>query len=230
MKLQEITRARKLRAQGLSLREIVARTKYAKSSISGWIRDIVLTNKQISRLKSNQDKGRAKAANHPNSPKQVWGNIRKQIMESSEREIPEVYSDLLLKAIGSSLYWAEGYKAAVNMVSFSNSDPKMIALMMKFFRDICKVPNGKFRGVIHMHPHLDRVKAKKFWAAVSGIPISQFHKTQFGISRASKQKRDTLPLGTFSIIICDVRLQSRIRGWIVGVAKWVNSRAVGAIG
>ena len=67
MKLQEITRARKLRTQGLSLREIVTRTKYAKSSISGWIRDIVLTDKQILRLKSNQNKGRAKAAKHPNS-------------------------------------------------------------------------------------------------------------------------------------------------------------------
>ena len=230
MKAKQRKRARELRENGFSLREIVVKTGFAKGSVSNWIRDITLTDKQIARFKSNQDRGRAKAANHPNSPKQVWGNIRKQIMESSEREIPEAYSDLLLKVIGSSLYWAEGYKAAVNMVSFSNSDPKMIALMMKFFRDICRVPNGKFRGVIHIHPHLDRAKAEKFWVAVSGIPISQFHKTQFGVSRASKQKRDTLPLGTFSIIICDTRLQSRIKGWIVGVAKWVSSRAVGAIG
>lgn len=230
MRAKERVVARQLRKQGLSIREISLKINCAKSSVSGWVNDISLTAAQIERLKSNQDKGRAKAANHPNSPKQVWGNIRKQIMESSAKEIPEVYSSLFLKVIGSSLYWAEGCKAVVNMVGFSNSDPKMIALMMEFFRKVCAVPQEKFRGVVHIHPHLDSKRAEKFWSKVSGIPLTQFHKTQFGVSIASKQKRDTLPLGTFGIIICDTRLQSRIKGWIEGIAKWGNFRAVGAIG
>ena len=230
MRAEERIKARTLRAQGLSLREISERIKCSKSSASGWVNDVPLNAKQIARLKSKQDRGRVIAANHPNSPKQVWAKIRDDITTSAVKEIPAVPSGLVLKVVGTALYWGEGYKAVVNMVSFSNSDPKMVALMMKFFRVICKVPENKFRGAVHIHPHLDKTKAERFWSRISGIPLAQFHKTQFGISRASKHKRDTLPLGTFSIIICDARLQSKIRGWIEGLGKWIDIRAVGAIG
>lgn len=230
MRAIERKKARELRAQGLSVREIAERIRCAKSSISEWVRDISLTPKQIERLELKQDRARAKAANHPNSPKQKWARIRSNIIDSSKKEIPPKYSLSTLKLIGSALYWAEGYKASVNMINFSNSDPNMIVVMMHFFRRVCKVPENKFRGMVHIHSHLDKEKAKKFWSIVSGIPIKQFHKTQFGISRASKHKRDTLPLGTFRIVICDTCLLSKIKGWIKGIEKWIDIRAVGAIG
>jgi hypothetical protein len=230
MREKDRQKARELRKSGYSIKEIVKEIHCAKSSISGWIRDISLTPKQIERLKTNQDKGRAKAANHPNSPKQVWSTIRQDSISAAVKEIPPQYSIEILKIIGSALYWAEGYKSTVNMVSFSNSDPLMIALMMKFFREICNVPENKFRGAVNIHPHLNIDNAVRFWSKASGIPREQFHKTQAVVSSASKRKRDTLPVGTFKIIICDVRLQSRIKGWIQGLCKWTDIRAVGAIG
>lgn len=230
MRATERKKARELRTQGLSLREIAERIECAKSSISEWVRDISLTPEQIERLELKQDRARAKAANHPNSPKQKWDRIRNNIIDTGIKEIPPKYSLATLKLIGAVLYWAEGYKASVNMVNFSNSDPNMIVLMMHFFRKVCKVPENKFRGVVHIHPHLDKNKALKFWSEISGIPLSQFHKTQFGISKASKHKRDTLPLGTFRIVICDTRLISKIKGWIKGIERWIDVRAVGAIG
>ena len=69
MRKIERKNARELRAQGLSLREIAERIECAKSSISEWVRDIQLTSTQIERLELKQDRARAKAANHPNSPK-----------------------------------------------------------------------------------------------------------------------------------------------------------------
>ena len=230
MRAIERKKARDLRTQGLSLREISEQLDCAKSSISDWVRDIPLTPEQIERLELKQDKARAKAANHPNSPKQKWERIRNNIINSAAKEIPSQYSLSALKLIGAVLYWAEGYKATVNMVNFSNSDPKMIALMMQFFRRICNVSDSKFRGLVHIHPHLNKDKAEKFWSGVSGIPLKQFHKTQFGISRVSKHKRDTLPLGTFRIVICDTRLLSKIRGWIEGIEKWVDFRALSSVG
>ena len=230
MKAKERKLARKLRRFGWSVRSIAEHINCSKGSVSEWVHDIPLTSEQIEKLKSNQDKGRAKAANHPNSPKQVWAKIRDDIISSALDDIPSNCSLDTLKVVGSALYWAEGYKAGVNMVNFSNSDPTMIALMMQFFKKVCGVNSTKFRGVVHIHPHLDRKKALVFWSKVSGIPLDQFHKTQLAISRASKHKRDTLPLGTFRIVICDARLQSRIKGWIKGIGQWKESRAVGAIG
>lgn len=230
MKAKERKKARFLRQKGFSLREIAEKINSPKSSISIWVRDIPLTSEQIERLELKQDRARAKAANHPNSPKNVWAHIRNSISDSSCEEIPAKMSKEILKIIGSGLYWAEGYKRGHNAVNFSNSDSAMVVLMMRFFREICRVPETKFRGVVHIHPHLDRNKALKFWSEVSKIPLNQFHKTQLGISRASKHKRDTLPLGTFRIVICDTRLKSRIDGWIKGMSKWSKFRAVGAIG
>ena len=230
MRVKERKSARKLRKLGWSIRAIALQIKCAKSSVSDWVRDIPLTAKQIEKLKSNQDKGRAKAANHPNSPKQVWASIRNNIMVSAAKEIPQHFSISVLRIVGTALYWAEGATSQINTVNFSNSDPAMIALMMIFFKKVCKVSDSKFRGILHIHPHLDRTKAARFWSEISGIPLKQFHKTQIAISKASKHKRDTLPLGTFRIVICDTRLQSRIKGWINGLENWGKNRAVGAIG
>lgn len=230
MRAKERKEARGLRFRGFSIREIADKIGCAKSSVSEWVRDIPLSPEQIERLESKQDRARAKAANHPNSPKNVWAVIRKHINESAFKEIPADCSKTTLRVLGAALYWAEGYKQTVNMVNFSNSDPVMIGLMMKFFREICQVPENKFRGSIHIHPHLDKNRAEKFWSKISGIPIRQFHKTQFGISKASKQKRDTLPLGTFRIVISDVRLKAKIDGWIKGIGAWVDLGALSSAG
>lgn len=230
MRAKERKKARELRTQGFSLREIAEKIKCPKSSISEWVRDIPLTDEQIERLELKQDRARAKAANHPNSPKNVWATIRKNLYDSALQEVPGSCSKETLKVLGSALYWAEGYKVSINMINFSNSDPYMIALMMRFFKEICKVRKDKFRGMVHIHPHLDNLRATNFWSKISGIPVSQFHKTHFGVSKASKHKRDTLPLGTFRIVICDTRLRAKIDGWIKGIGKWSNLRALSSVG
>ena len=101
----------------------------------------------------------------------------------------------------------------------------MVRLMMRFFREVCRVPEHKFRGAVHIHPHLDAEQARRFWSEMSGIPLVQFHRTQFSVSRASQQKRDTLPFGTFQIVISDVRYRCAIAGWIEGLCRWTDAGA-----
>ena len=226
MKAKKRKFARRLRQSGWSVRAIAKQVKCSKSSISKWVRDIPLTAKQIERLKSNQDKGRAKAAQHPNSPKQKWERIRNGIIEKAFQEIPPNFSNLDLKILGTALYWAEGYNAARNHFLFSNSNPEMIRVMMKFLKEVCQVPKEKIKGRINIHPHLNIKKAEKFWLRITKISKNNLNKPLLAVSKASKQKKDSLPLGTFNIIICDVVLASRIKGWIKGLTKW----AVGAVG
>ncbi|MBU0606063.1 MAG: hypothetical protein KKH77_07235 [Candidatus Omnitrophica bacterium] len=220
MKSIERKKARYLRKQGRSLREITHSIHCAKSSISKWICDIPLSVKQILRLKSNQDKGRAKAAQHPNGPKKKWEKIRNDIRNTAKRDIPKSYSHKLLKNVGAALYWAEGYNASRNSIIFANTDPRMIRLMMLFFRQVCKVPEEKFRGKVFIHPHLNIKAAEKYWSDVSKISLNQFNKPLLAVSRSSQGKRDTLPIGTFSILIGDVYTCSRIKGWIDGLSAW----------
>ena len=223
MKEKERRLARALRCKGWSLRSIVSRVKCSKGAVSVWIRDIRLTNEQIARLKSNQDRGRARAAQHPNSSRSKWERIRNSIKETAEKDIPKKYSDNLLRIVGASLYWAEGYNASRNEVNFANTDPRMIKLMMLFLKNVCKVPTDKFRGKVFIHPHLSVKKAERYWSGVSGISLRQFNKPLLAVSRASQQKRDTLPMGTFSIIIGDVYTCSKIKGWIEGLSNWAKA-------
>ncbi len=229
MKANERKKARDLRTKGWSLRAISSKINCSKSTVSKWIRDIPLTEKQIQQLKSNQDRARIKAANHPNSPKKKWENIRLKITTASAREISKRYSLEDLRNIGAALYWAEGYTASRNSIIFANTDPRMIQLMMLFFRRVCNVPESKFRGKVAIHPHLNTKKAEKFWSKVSKIPVRQFNKPLLAVSRASKGKRDTLPMGTFSILIGDVYTCSKIKGWIDGLSHW-SHRADSSVG
>ena len=220
MKAKEKKLARLLRSNGWSLRAIANKVCCSKSTVSRWISDIQLTEKQIAALKSNQDKGRAKAAQHPNSSRQKWEKIRSTIKANSKKDIPKKYTQQLLKITGAALYWAEGYNASRNEIIFANTNPDMIKLIMAFFRKCCKIQESKFRGKIAIHPHLNVQKAEDYWSEISGIPAKQFNKPLLAVSRASKQKRDTLPMGTFSVLIGDVYTCSKIKGWIEGLSHW----------
>jgi transposase-like protein len=225
MKEKQQKLARALRSKGVSLREISEKLGCSKSSISVWVRGMVLSPQQIACLRSNQDKGRAKAAQHPNSVKAKWESIRNNIIVQASQEIPSRLSNLNLKIAGTALYWAEGYNASRNVFAFSNSNPDIIKIMMFFLRTICHVPEHKIKGKLNIHPHLHVEKAEKFWSQVTGITTKNFNKPLLAVSKSSKRKRDTLPFGTFNIIVCDVRVVSKIKGWIEGLKIGASSSA-----
>ncbi len=143
---------------------------------------------------------------------------RQVIIDKAEADIKCITKKELFLT-GLSFYWAEGAKTRRSGVQFSNSDPDAIKFIMLFFRKCCEVPEKKFRGRVYIHPHLDVKKAQKYWHLISGIPLKQFHKPAIKISRASKQKKDNLPFGTFSIQICNMELFFKIKGWTNGLSK-----------
>ncbi len=223
MRAKERAKARELRSRGWSVRAIARKLNCSKGSVSTWVRDIPLTPEQIEQLKLTQDKGRAKAANHPNSSRLRWARIRQEIIDGAKSKIPKNCSLENLKLIGAALYWAEGYTATRNLFVFANTDPNMIKLMISFLKKICNIPFNKLRGRVNIHPTLDIKQASQDWAQVSGIPLSQFHKPLLAVSKASKHKRRTLPYGTFRIVVSNVMLCSKIKGWIEGMKNWAIS-------
>ena len=96
--------------------------------------------------------------------------------------------------------------------------------MMKFFRDICKVPEKKFRAHIHTFQGASVLKAEKYWSQVSGISLEQFYKTYVKPNKASLQKRKTLPYGTLDVYVHDTKLFLTIKGWIERVGEILLSK------
>jgi hypothetical protein len=126
--------------------------------------------------------------------------------------------DLLL--IGTALYWAEGYKRGKWSIIFSNADPQMHKLMIKFFTSICQVPIEKIKAQIQIHHNIKPDAALAYWSKTIGLPTKQFSKPTYQLSKSSKLKRNNnLPYGTLRIRINNVELVNKIKGWIVGLTK-----------
>lgn len=212
MKTDEKKWARQLRSGGLSLKEIVAKTGFSKGSVSVWIRDVELTMAQKRKL-SDKGYGREIIERRRKTRLENENKRRQIIIDGAKQEINNLSTNDL-QFIGIALYWGEGSKTLRSGVQFSNSDPRAIEIMMSFFKKCCEVPEDKFRGHVFLHPTLDIKKAERYWQNISGIPVNQFYKTSIQQSRASKNKKNNLPFGTFCIQICNTKLFLRIKGWI----------------
>ncbi len=212
MKTLEKKKAIVLRKQGESIKDIAKALGVAKSSISVWVRDVQLTKKQLSELsrggfsKDVIEKRRTTRL----SNEQIK---RESIMHLAGKDITKI-SKYELRLIGLCLYWGEGGKTNQGIARVSNSDPVVIKVMMRFFREISLVEEKKFRGHIHTYSHLNAKVAEKYWSEVSGIPCKQFYKTYIKKSISSLGKRDKLPYGTFDIYVCDTKLFLGIMGQI----------------
>lgn len=212
MKIVEKEKARILRRKGYSLNQIVKETGFSKTSVSAWVRDIELTDKQKRGL---SERGRSIESVEKRRKSRLTNELRKtkNVMDGAKKDYHKI-SQEELKLIGVILYLGEGAKKKRGTASVANSDPDVIRIMMRFFREICEVPEKKFRGHIHTFEHADIKKTEKYWSRVTGIPITQFYKTYVKPSAASLQKRKTLPFGTFDLSVNDAKLLLKILGWI----------------
>ena len=216
MKLAKKNEAIKLRLNGGSINDIAKSLEVAKSSVSIWVRDIELSGTQLERLNL---RGHSMATIEKRRLSRLRNEQTKRdrLIHQATKEVSRI-DERQLWLIGIMLYWAEGGKTQ-RMVRFSNGDPKMIAVMMKFFRVVCKVPEAKFKGYIHIHESLDACASEKYWSGVTSIPVEQFFKTYKKPNKSSKSLKTNLPYGVFDIYVLDSKLFLQIMGWIEGVAK-----------
>jgi len=217
MKLIEKEQAISLRKKGKSINEIVEALGVSKASVSIWVRDIILTQKQKNKLSKNgrsvssiEKRRESRLINQKNKDDIIIAKARRQINTFSKKD---------LKLAGILLYLGEGGKTKRGVVRISNSDPLVIKIMMKFFREICLVPEHKFAGHIHTFAQADIKKTELYWSKITGIPTEKFYKTYIKPSSASLQKRKTLPFGTFDIYINDTKLFLTIMTWIQKVIE-----------
>ncbi len=219
MKTKEQHDAIMLRKSGKSMGEIASILGVAKSSVSCWVRDVVLTSKQRTKLNKNGHSidaiEKRRISKVANTQKR-----REKIMTEASLEVP-LLSQNMLWCIGVALYWGEGGKTQ-QTARLSNSDPAVITTMMRFFRECGGITEEKFRGQVHTFSHRNIEKAEAYWSGVSGISRNYFYKTYSKKSSASKNKRNTLPNGTVQIYVHDTKFFFRLMGWLDKVKEIQN--------
>ncbi|HRN96746.1 MAG TPA: hypothetical protein PLD54_04835 [Candidatus Levybacteria bacterium] len=181
------SKARELRRQGNSIKSIEKELSVARSSVSRWVVDIVLTANQIEELKqcslSGAERGRLKLS-------QIHREKREKRLEEAQLNGKSKLKDLTKREIfiaGISLYWAEGGKSN-KRIEFCNSDPKMIEFLMYWLNTFFNVSVSDIVCTVGIHEsHKNREDlVKQYWSDLTTVPLSQFYKTRFKKTESKK--------------------------------------------
>ncbi len=90
--------------------------------------------------------------------------------------IRKITSELIF----AMLYWGEGFKGNENSkmstLDFANSDPEMIRLYMKVFRDLYEFEEKKLRVLLYCYSNQNITNLISFWSKLTNIPKDQFNK------------------------------------------------------
>jgi transcriptional regulator with XRE-family HTH domain len=214
--------ARSLRKQGLSLKTIAKCTGVSKSSVSLWVRDIILSIEQLETLRKQNIQG-SERGRLIGALKQK--NERMKRIKNGEQEGKALFSTLAKKELliaGCALYWAEGTKKQ-RKVSFCNSDPKLIEFMITWLKLCFAVSAEEFScyiGINEIHKKRENI-VKQYWSDITGISLTQFTKTSFKQIR-NKKIYDNFNehFGTLTVTVRrPAQLYYRIMGMIEGMRQ-----------
>ena len=216
-KYQQRLEARTLRRTGKSIKSIARSLGVSAGSVSIWCRDINLSYEQVERLREqvirSGYKGRMMGAA---MNKQKRQQAIEDYQKIGKKDVGRV-SRRELFFLGLGLYAGEGFTYG-NKAGIVNSNPRIIQIMLRWFRDFCAITDDRFVCEIGINAsHKDRIHiVQKYWENTSGVPKAQFTKPSFKKVQSKKiyDNRET-HFGTLSVRIRrGASVVYRIRGWI----------------
>lgn len=221
-KLEEREKALQLRKRGLSYSEILKKVPVAKSTLSLWLRSVGLSKRQRQRL---TEKKLAAMRRGWEACRRKRILLTQQIQKEAEKEIGRINKrDLWM--IGTALHWAEGSKERTKGVNlqFSNSDPAMIRIFLKWVQKICKVSKNDIRFSIYLHKIARKRKneVRKYWSKITRFPLTQFRKIIWKKHnlRTNRKNIGKNYFGLLRIAISrSTNLNRRVTGWIKGICN-----------
>ncbi len=213
MKYEKQLQAKELRKSGKSINQIADTLNVSRSTVSLWVRNIILTEQQKIQLLNN--KSNNFKDNFSEKKKIDARLIRKQYQEEGKIQAKK---GELLHCMGCMLHWAEGAKNK-NVVSFTNSDVHMLKLFVSFLKKYYNVSSEQISLNINcfLNKEADIENNVKYWIQeldIHGCKINQH-----------TIKLITEPINNFGvcrICICSTRIAQQIYGAIQEYSGFSN--------
>lgn len=210
----------KLRKGGKSYNQINSLLNIPKSTLSAWLKNIELSSTAKEKIQSRvRATSLAKLIRRNKDQTKIADEKHRKIRELARQEATRMLK-IPLFIVGTSLYWAEGYKKGADGsrwkgIDFANSDPKMIKIMISFFEKFLRIKRDKIKIQIMVHSQKQIKEAGEFWHNTTRIPKENIIKTYYNISKTSLQKRENkLKYGTIHLRVSNTDLFFRLIGWI----------------
>jgi transcriptional regulator with XRE-family HTH domain len=207
-----------MRQKGMSYSQIKEKLKVSKSTLSGWLSDMPLSEKRIRELQADNPIRIERYRNTMRAKKnarleEVYKKVSSDIGDLSKR-------DLFLA--GLFLYWGEGTKAQNSLVALTNTNPSMLKLFIKWLK-LFGVKNKDLKVKLHLYSDMNIKESINFWSKELGIPVSQFHKSYV---KRTNSKSITYKNG-FGKGTCSVILGSRdLWEYITMAIKYISETSI----
>ncbi len=192
-----------LREQGYSFSEIMDKlpVQVVKSTISEWVKHVVLSKKARERLLTKIKKGQLIMAD--NKKRRTKEKMDLYYKNAQNEIINAPLDNLGKKLLCAGLFWCEGNKGTSSL-KFTNSDPKVIKTFLALLRQSFNIDESKLRMCIHLHEYHNPLKQITFWSKITGVPKSRFMKPYLK-PHTGKRVRDGYE-GCININYYDARL------------------------
>ncbi len=170
---------RNLRRQGYSMTHIERTYGIPRSTLSGWFRDIPLSEVQRTKLMKNSQDGWKKA--RVNAVK--WHNQQKKNrLVQADHEANETMKNLeltpeVLDIALAMLYFGEGAKSGTT--SIANSNPVVLRFVLTVLYNNYGIMPDDIRCDLHLRADQDEESIKQYWAQQLSLRIENFKYTSF---------------------------------------------------
>jgi hypothetical protein len=219
--------ARQLRRQhGMPMKRIAAKLGVSVSSVSGWTRDIELTQEQHER--------NLKGPSGPQNPERIAARVA-AIIETHRRRRQNYQAEGRARAreedpvhcAGCMLYWAEGTKGR-NQVRLCNSDLNMLSFFRRFLTSCFDVAPQRFSLSLHVYLGNGRSirEIEDYWLEALELPRTCLRKHSINPlpTSSSGRKKNKLPFGVATLSLGDTQIVQHIYGAIQEYAGFEEPR------
>ena len=195
-----------LRKEGYSVKELHSKIGVSKSTISRWIQNVPLSNTAQARLKLRYTNGQLESQK---TIHEITVRKNQVAVDFAEKVLLNASIDKTSKIIlCAMIYHCEGNKS-VKSVTFTNSDPFLIATFLNLLRSSFDIKEDKFHILMHLHRYHNEEIQKEFWSALTRIPKNQFYRS-YAKESNEKYKKEGYQ-GCVSISYGDVSIARKLR-------------------
>lgn len=220
VRVQERKNAVRMRLAGKSYTSIQKSLGVSKSTLSNWLRDITLTQKQERQIKKSATEKRTES--YIKTVRERRAKIIREYYEKEQRLLlPLTERDFLVA--GLFLYLGEGAKSSWSHIAISNSNPEVIRFSIRWLTKILGIPRKKIKVLVHLYKDMNIEKEISFWAGVTGIPKNQFRKPYIKKTSSKKISYHTFGHGTCNVLAGSAIIKNRIMAGIKVVMDALNA-------
>ena len=219
-----------LRQQGLSLREIESLLNIPRSTLSGWMKTVPLTNEQRTLLSEKQKNGLIKAR----TKAILWHNAEKEArLKTAETEAKLTISKIPLnREIAdlalAMLYMGEGKKNQATVLG--SSDPLILKFFLAVLKNNYSIDISKLSYELHLRYDQIPSITKEYWSLELGISTALFKRVYFD-DRTKDKVTYTGYMGVCVISCGNIAIQRKLKSiYNQFCTRVINDWAISSVG